>query len=255
MRPVISLILLAITATAGAQAPAGTAKWADSIQVLVSMDEVRLGNDLDQAVALAERVLAVSPNDATMLHYKGFALYRKASRMMGSGAKESDIKTVLEEADEVFEKASTLHKWPETTALHSAVIGQLIGIGGMMAGMRLGSKADDLMSEAMALGPSNPRVLLLRGVSAMYKPKMFGGGMEKAEKDISRAIELFASDKPTSPLPKWGRAEAYAWLGQVHAAEKRIPEARAAYAKALELQPEYGWVKQALLPALEKVKP
>lgn len=253
------LLVSALTAaTLGAQTattPVGTVKWADSVSRLIALDEVRLAGDLDQAIALAERVLSVTPNDGVMLHYKGFALYRKSSRLMGAGGKEDEIKALLEEADAALEKSASLVKWPETPALRSAVIGQIIGIGGMMAGMRLGSKAEGLMDDAVAMGPNNPRVFMLRGVSAMYKPKMFGGGMDKAEKDLTRALELFASDRPTSPQPTWGHAETYAWLGKVHAAEKRIPEARAAYAKALELNPQYAWVKQVLIPTLEKGKP
>jgi tetratricopeptide (TPR) repeat protein len=250
-----SLALAAVAATSlHAQAPAGTTRWADSIQVLLSMDQVRLGSDVDQAIALTERVLSVTPNDGVMLHYKGYALYTKASRLMGSGGSEKEIKAMLEEADAALERSASLVKWPETPAVRSAVIGQIIGVSGMMAGMRLGSKADGLMDDAVAMGPDNPRVFMLRGVSAMYKPKMFGGGMDKAERDLKRAIELFANDRPASPKPRWGHAEAWAWLGQVYAAEKRIPEAREAYGKALALVPEYGWVKQQLLPALDKVK-
>lgn len=255
MRLISSLSLVAVAATSlRAQAPAGTARWADSIHVLLSMDQVRLGTDVDQAIALAERVLSVTPNDGVMMHYKGYALYTKASRMIGSGAKEKEIKALLEEADDILERSASLVKWPETPALRSAVINQIIGVSGMMAGMRLGSKADGLMDDAVAIGPDNPRVFMLRGVSAMYKPKMFGGGMDKAERDLKRAVKLFANDMPASPKPRWGHAEAWAWLGQVYAAEKRVPEAREAYARALALVPEYGWVKRQLLPALDKGK-
>lgn len=255
MRILPSLTLVAMAATTvHAQAPAGTARWADSIHVLLSMDQVRLGTDVDQAIALAERVLSVTPNDGVMLHYKGYALYTKASRMLGGGGSEKEIKALLDEADASLERSATLVKWPETPALRSAVIGQIIGVSGIMAGMRLGSKADGLMDDAVAMGPDNPRVFMLRGVSAMYKPKVFGGGMDKAERDLKRALELFGNDEPESPRPRWGHAEAWAWLGQVYAAEKRVAEARDAYAQALALVPEYGWVKRQLLPALDKVK-
>jgi tetratricopeptide (TPR) repeat protein len=93
---------------------------------------------------------------------------------------------------------------------------------------------------------------MLKGVGTMFKPKMFGGGADKAEKELLKAIELFANDHPVAPTPKWGRAESYAWLGQAYARQNKLAEARAAYQKVLELDPGNGWVTQVLLPALDK---
>jgi tetratricopeptide (TPR) repeat protein len=104
----------------------------------------------------------------------------------------------------------------------------------------------------MELGPSNPRVWLLRGVGNIFKPRLFGGGTEKAEADIRKAIALFESDTPEPPRPSWGKAEAWAWLGQVLERQDRRADARAAYLSALDVDPEFGWVKYQLLPALDR---
>jgi Flp pilus assembly protein TadD len=53
--------------------------------------------------------------------------------------------------------------------------------------------------------------------------------------DFQKAIELD---------PK--NAEAYAYLGLTLRDEKKMPEARQAFAKALELNPKRIWVKQQL---------
>ena len=95
---------------------------------------------------------------------------------------------------------------------------------------------------------------MLRGIGNLFKPKLFGGGADKAEKDLVKAIALFATDKPAPPAPDWGHAEAYAWLGQVYAERKQVDEAREAYRKALELRPDFGWVAHELLPALDRIK-
>jgi tetratricopeptide (TPR) repeat protein len=249
--PLTSIVL---PSTLQAQA-AGTAKWADSVSTLVA--RAMAGGSpalIDQAIALADRVLAVTPRDGVMLHYKGYALYRKGNLMLGASAKESDLEPVLEEADAVLEASGAVLKWPETHALRAAVLGQLIGIGGMLSGMRLGPRADNLFDEAMQAGPANPRVFMLRGIGSIYKPKMFGGGSDKAERDLRQALELFAKDHPVAPAPSWGHAEAWAWLGQVLAGEKRIDEARKAYQEALAIDPGYGWVSRVLLPALDTIK-
>jgi tetratricopeptide (TPR) repeat protein len=250
-------LLLAIAlvgSTLGAQAP-GTAKWADSAVKLIDQASTSgRPEGFDVAIALIDRVLTVTPKDGLMLHYKGYALYRRANLMLGTKAKEDDVKAVLQEADDVLEQSAAVLKWPETPALRASVLGQLIGVSGMMSGMVLGPRADNLMDEAMTLGPKNPRVWMLRGVSSLYKPKMFGGGTDKAERDLKKALELYVVDRPVAPAPSWGHAEAYAWLGQVYAQDNKVEDARAAYRKALELQPGFGWVSNQLLPDLDRVK-
>jgi hypothetical protein len=42
------------------------------------------------------------------------------------------------------------------------------------------------------------------------------------------------------------------WLGQALQKEDKLAEAKAAYEKALEIQPGYKWVEMALLPSVTK---
>jgi tetratricopeptide (TPR) repeat protein len=86
----------------------------------------------------------------------------------------------------------------------------------------------------------------------LFTPKMFGGGSDKAEQDLRKAIVLFETDRPVAPAPSWGRADAYIWLGQALQKEEKPAEAKAAYEKALEIQPGNQWVQRVLLPSLDK---
>jgi tetratricopeptide (TPR) repeat protein len=200
-------------------------------------------------------VLTVTPGDPVLLHYKGYALYRQSNLMTGR-AKEDEVKLVLDEASKALEESAAKLAWPETYALQSSVLGQMIGLSpGPITAMRLGPKSDQAMDRAVALGPTNPRVWLLRGIGSMFKPGFFGGGLDKAEKDIKKAIALFPNDKPAPSAPGWGHAEAWAWLGQVYAKQDRVDDARAAYRKALEIEPGFGWVTNTLLPELDRRKP
>jgi Flp pilus assembly protein TadD len=104
------------------------------------------------------------------------------------------------------------------------------------------------MDRAVSLGPNNPRVWLLKGISSFHAPRMFGGGTDKAGRELEKAIQLFATDKPAPPAPAWGLADAYIWLGQVLEKQEKPDSARALYQKALQVEPEYGWVKFVLLP-------
>lgn len=210
---------------------------------------------LDAAISLADAALAEDPGDGVMLHYKGYALYRKGALMIATRASGRDVKAVLNGAERTLAQSAAVLAWPETPALRASVVGQLIGVSSKLSAMRLGSRAEGFMDAAVRLGPDNPRVLMLRGVGAIFKPRMFGGGTKKAEADLKRAIELFVTERPVSPAPSWGHAEAYAWLGQVHAKEKRVDDARSAYLKALEIQPDYPWVRDDLMPALDLIRP
>ena len=141
----------------------------------------------------------------------------------------------------------------ETFALRSSVLGQRIqASGNPLAGMRFGPASSSQMDRAVELGPNNPRVWFLKGVGALYTPAMWGGGVDKAEQFLLKALALFERDRPVPPNPAWGLGDTYVFLGQVYQRQKKIEEARAAYKKALELQPENSWVRESLLPGLDK---
>ena len=140
-------------------------------------------------------------------------------------------------------------------ALRSSVIGLMIGLSGNpLSGMTLGPKSSGLLDRAKELEPKNPRVWLISGMSAMFTPKMFGGGTDKAEADLRKAIGLFETDRPAGPAPSWGRADAYVWLGRTLQKEDKTADAKVAYEKALEIQPDYQWVRRVLLPSLSAAK-
>ena len=247
---------IAITTSAQAQDQlTGTAKWADSasreIEAANAVGDLRR---LTNAAAMIDRVLTVTPNDPLLLYYRSLALYRMASIYTGQ-KKRDEAKRALEEADLLLEQAISKSPTAEALALRSGVIGLIIGSSGNpMSGMTLGPKASGLLDRAKELEPKNPRVWLVSGMSAMFTPKMFGGGTDKAEQDFRKALTYFETDQPVTPAPSWGRADAYIWLGQALHKNDKIDEARVAYQKALELQPNNGWVQNVLLPSLDGAK-
>jgi tetratricopeptide (TPR) repeat protein len=169
------------------------------------------------------------------------------------GRWKQDVKALLEEAENDLDRSMRAHETAETVALLGSVIGQKIG-SNPLRGMTLGPRSTRLMERATERWPKNPRAWLLRGIGAIFTPGMFGGGLERAREYLERATVLFAEDSPAPPSPSWGHDEAYAWLGQVHAREGRTQEARQAYMKALELEPGNQWVRQQLLPALDRAR-
>jgi tetratricopeptide (TPR) repeat protein len=255
MRPLLPAILITSLSfpAAGQDAPLSPRdRWADTARRTI--EAANASGDVEQlraARALVERALTAFANDPLLQHYCAYALYREATRLVGMRRDENEYRPLLEQADSILEQSAAKLALPETYALRSSVLGQLIG-SNPVRGMILGPRSSSAMDRAIELGPRNPRVWMLRGVGAMFTPAMFGGGLEKSEQYLRKAITLFADDRPARPLPAWGHAEAYAWLGQLLHKQKRIDDARAAYTKALELQPENGWVRHVLLPALER---
>lgn len=251
-----SLILIAALATAAA-VPADAQRrdataLADSLRrgIETAATHADVGA-LSAARALAERAAAAYPNDAWLQHYLGYALYREAT--LQSETNPEVAGKLLEQAETALERSAELRPIPETHALLSAVLGMQIGsnpLKGMMLGMRIGKETD----RALELGPGNPRVWMIRGTGALFTPSMFGGGADKAERYLREALKRFPQDRPAPPLPAWGYAESYAWLGQVYAKQERWDNARAAYAAALRLEPEYTWVRDVLLPRLEEAQ-
>jgi tetratricopeptide (TPR) repeat protein len=104
-----------------------------------------------------------------------------------------------------------------------------------LAGMSYGKRAKEAINRAIELNPKSPEVRLAEGVGNYYLPAMLGGGPELAAKNFNEAIALD---------PKC--ADAYLWMGLTLRKLHKNPEARQAFAKSLELNPNRIWAKDQL---------
>jgi len=207
---------------------------------------------LDEVIA-ALRSTAASPagaRDPWVQYDLGYALHRRASVMLLSD-QVPKAKPLLEESERVLAKAQELGAGPSATGLRGAVTGQLAGASGMFAAVRLGPRAFKLLDEAVAAAPKDPRVALLNGMSRLNAPRAFGGGPNKGEPELRRAVTLFAEDRSTSPQPTWGRVDAHIWLAIALEKLGRYDEARQQLQNALALVPGHVWITKQLLPALD----
>ncbi len=159
---------------------------------------------------------------------------------------------LLEEAREQLEKL--VRQEPNNAEVHallSSVYGGQISLN-PVSGMTLGIKASEALEKADMLDPQNPRVALQAAVGAYYTPQQYGGGIDRAEEELRRAEALFEKESRQKPWPNWGRMDLLAWKGQILAARRDFAGARAVYERALALQPDYAWIRNVLLPALDK---
>jgi tetratricopeptide (TPR) repeat protein len=243
--------LLSTTAVAQAPALTGASKLADSAAREINRGMIESDiNRLRSARTLLDGALVSYPNDPMLLHYKGFEAFREAGLLYGLN-RQSEVPALMKEAGVSLAKSDSIRSMPENHALLTAVLGSMIGADPSLA-QTLGPDIQDHMTAAMSSGPNNPRVWLLTGIGSIYTPQEYGGGLSKAETQLDKAIELFNTDHPVPPAPSWGRAEAYAWLGQVLQKENKPADALVAYNKSLALEPNYVWVKSGLLPTLKK---
>jgi tetratricopeptide (TPR) repeat protein len=248
-------VSLLLVATSNAAAQASATAMADSIRVAIEagVDNGDI-NAIESASALAERALAAHGGDALIQHYRAYALYRAGTMVLGT-AEAGKARPYFDRARDILEPLAKQTGIPETQALLASVYGMQIATAKvpMWSGMRLGSKSNEAMEKAVNQGPNNPRVWLMRGIGAFNTPSSFGGGVDKAESYLKKAVELFGADAPAPPLPAWGRADAHIWLGQVYAKQKKVDSARAQYTAALALQPRNAWISQVLVPALNRL--
>lgn len=244
---VVSAALALTAASLDAQATAAPPKWADTISAAI--EKAQLAGDsagVAAAAALAARVAIAYPKDGLILHYEGYALFREALITQ----RKSDASALFEQAHKILSRSLETRPLPETHMLLSSIDGQLIARN-PSRGMELGMASQSSTQAAVASGPKNPRVWLMRGQGAIFTPPEYGGGLDKAKEYIERSIQLFATDAPKPGEPAWGKAEAYAWLGQVY--QKSGDKARAAslYKQALGLSPDYAYAKM-LAASLDK---
>ena len=134
-------------------------------------------------------------------------------------------------------------------ALLSSIYGMEMGYSSWK-GLFLGSKSSKNLEKAKKLAPSSPLVWQIYGGSKLFTPAMFGGDKQEAIDAFEKSIELYEADQG-SITSNWRYLDAMAWLGQAYQQVGKTVQAREVYEKALEIEPEFGWVKFVLLPGLK----
>jgi tetratricopeptide (TPR) repeat protein len=210
-------------AAALAAAPAGLETARDK------QDRAALQQMVAQLAAAAEK----APNDHAAQHslalgcsYLAEVMIEQRERKPARGVAEQGIKAA--------EKAVALQ--PQSAEDHR-LLGTLYGqaITDVMSGLSYGPKAKSSIAKAMELAPKSSMVWVAQGVGNYYLPAALGGGAPNAIVSLRKAVELD---------PK--NAEAYMWLGVSLRKDGKDAEARQAFTKSLQLNPNRVWVKQQL---------
>lgn len=169
---------------------------------------------------------------------KAYANYR-LSIMAGITGQNEKAEQALDAAQSTLEQLTAAQPQAESLALLSTVYGLKIG-SNPLKGALYGPKSNKAITQAAELEPSNPRVSLMKAISAYHTPAAFGGSKQSAIELSSKAIELYA--QPCQQIC-WGHAEAYTWRGLAKQELGDKAGAIADWTKASEVDPSYGWAK------------
>jgi len=207
---------------------------------------------LIQARGYFERLLQDETYPWLVQYYMALADYRLLN-FYNSRKNAEAAKNYLEDGITRLEAAIARQPdFPEAHSLLSSLLGIKIGLAPWL-GITLGAKSGSEMETARKLAPENPRNELISGISAFFTPKLFGGGREKAQVELERAIDLFAAAKIENPIwPDWGHDEAHAWLGLIFQENTTPEKAKFHFEEALKINPQNNWVKYVLLPKYQK---
>ena len=122
-----------------------------------------------------------------------------------------------------------------------------------MKGMFLGPKNIKHTELAIKYDDKLPAALEMKASSKLFTPEAFGGDIPEAVKLYSKTIELYELN-PDDLVFDWNYINALAWLGIAHQKAGENTEALKIYNKALEVEPEFNWVKFVLIPSVENNK-
>ena len=155
----------------------------------------------------------------------------------------------IEHLDEHLERLEEEgYRISEVKALMSAIAGLKIAYS-PWKGMLLGPKAGYLIDEAVDKGGELPIVQKLYGNYLLFTPETWGGDPKKAVDAYQKSIDGFeAADQ----LDHWMYLDAMVWQSQALIKLGRKPEGVALLEKVLQVEPDFKWVSEVLLPKARK---
>lgn len=218
------------------------ARWADVLGE--PRDDAALGWLSDYHAGFAHFVLALMVGPNGLVSQQGDAV--RMGQHVDAGIRE------LEQAVEARPD------FADALALLSHLYAMKIRRDPQRLAPELGPQGRELLANALALEPNNPRVVLIEAMRLFWAPPAAGGDRERGLARWSEARALFEreTERGDSPLPTWGHAEAWAWLPGALLALQPPDVARAERAarRALEIRPDFRWVRASLMPSIEAAR-
>jgi len=178
------------------------------------------------------------------------AKYGYIGYLLGTDNKDA-ARTLTDAFEKDIELLAALPEYKaETEAFRLALLGFRMGLNPARA-MTLGPKAVKQLEKAVATDITTPEVWIEKANSEAHMPAFAGGSKVKAAASFREALRLFEADKSLSDC-NWRYLNTIVMLGQLLEQMDDYKGARDAYLLALKREPGFQWVKNELLPAVEK---
>ncbi len=175
-------------------------------------------------------------NKSADAQYKSALAYSYAAEVaMELRDKKKSEAYALAGLDAAKEAVAANESNAEYHRLLGALCGQVIPANPIMGALSYGSCARDEINKAISLDSKLALAYVSRGIGNFYLPAQMGGGTDVALKDINEAISLDPHN-----------ADAYLWKGVILHKANRNADARNAFNRALQLDPNRVWAKQQL---------
>lgn len=216
--------------------------------------------DYDQILEARSLLEPLTDDDslAVWAHYYAAAASSAMANMIREGVKEAGNRVRLDHINNSIEHLEAAVAIDPTFAdawmllsssyVHKISVRPLRAVG-------LSRKYRRARDLAFELEPHNPRIKLMKGIINYNLPGFVGGDKALAEAEFDEALKIFEEENITHPFqPSWGHDEVHARLGVVYMDRGDLEEARDAFERALEINPQYGWVTEELLISLEELE-
>lgn len=150
-----------------------------------------------------ERIAEANKSEWLPLYYAAYA-----SLSVGFQQEKTEMKDEWYKKGIAFIERATSIKKDESELIALKGYLQLMYISNspmLRAPMQTGD-AIELLDQAKALNPANPRPWLIQGQNTFHTPEFFGGGADKAKPLLEKASALYKTFIPSNSLmPVWGK--------------------------------------------------
>ena len=183
---------------------------------------------LDTQIAQLKQSSAPPYELALAYSYAAEVAMELRDKKRSEGYAESGI-TLAQKAVEASGSNAEYHR------LLGNLCGQIIPANPFMGALKYGPCARDEITKAIQLDSKLALAYVSQGVGNYYLPSSMGGGIDLALKDFDQAIALNPN-----------LADAFLWKGIALRKANRDADARQAFGKALQLDPDRAWAKQQM---------
>ncbi|MDX9789700.1 MAG: hypothetical protein WCZ17_04995 [Candidatus Kapaibacterium sp.] len=204
-----------------------------------SFDEFKLR----EFIVKTDKLLSEAEENKHILQYYSGTLRYCYGRVIYNKNRDKAYE-IFDESLDLFIDAWEENNNPIYLAMQSAAYGKKSALSPLRA-IFFGQKAKNRIYDAFNLDSNSSKILLVAATHLMHIPSFYGGDKDKARRLLLKCLEL-NKQKITKDIYEldWASdAEIYAYLAQIDILEDNLDSAEKYIQAALNLKPNYGFVK------------